>query len=79
MLWVLIINNTIPLLSFVLSKNPGGMSDLPVYLMPIGNIYIILALLFSYLMNYMKVFKDDVERQVLLRMAYTEMKAQRTD
>ena len=78
-LWVLIINNTIPLLSFVLSKNPGGMSDLPVYLMPIGNIYIILALLFSYLMNYMKVFKDDVERQVLLRMAYTEMKAQRTD
>ena len=78
-LWVLIINNTIPLLSFVLSKNPGGMSDLPVYLMPIGIIYIILALLFSYLMNYMKVFKDDVERQVLLRMAYTEMKAQRTD
>ena len=52
---------------------------MPVYLMPIGNIYIILALLFSYLMNYMKVFKDDVERQVLLRMAYTEMKAQRTD
>ena len=71
-LWVLIINNTIPLLSFVLSKNPGGMSDLPVYLMPVGNIYIILALLFSYLMNYMKVFKDDVERQVLLRMAYTD-------
>ena len=71
-LWVLIISNTIPLLSFVLSKNPGGMSDLPVYLMPVGNIYIILALLFSYLMNYMKVFKDDVERQVLLRMAYTD-------
>lgn len=70
--WALIISNTIPLLSFVLSKNPGGMSDLPIYLMPVGNIYIILALLFSYLMNYMKIFKDDVERQVLLRMAYTD-------
>lgn len=70
--WVLIISNTIALLSFVLSKNPGGMSDIPIYLMPIGNIYMILALLFSYLIDYMKVFKDDVERQVLLRMAYTD-------
>lgn len=70
--WVLIISNTVPLFSFVFYKNMGAFYDFTVYLMPVGNIYLILVLLYSYLMNYMRGFKDDVERKVLMKMAYTD-------
>ena len=69
---VLIFSDTITLLSFMIFKDTNEISSLTVYLMPIGNIYLILALLFSYLTEYMRLFKDDVERNILLKMAYTD-------
>lgn len=70
--WVLILSNMITLLSFMIFGDTSEVAGWVSYLMPVGNIYLILALLFSYLTEYMRVFKDDVERNILLKMAYTD-------
>lgn len=70
--WVLILSNTITLLSFLIFGDTSEVSGIVSYFMPVGNIYLILALLFSYLAEYMRVFRDNVERNILLKMAYTD-------
>ncbi len=69
---VLIFSNIVSLLSFVIFGDTNEITNILSYLMPVGNIYLILALLFSYLTEYMRMFKDDVERNILLKMAYTD-------
>lgn len=69
---VLIFSNSITLASFLIFGDTSEISEIVSYLMPVGNIYLILALLFSYLTEYMRMFKDDVEKNILLKMAYTD-------
>ena len=67
---VMAVSSIIGIFCYEYYKYVGYISPLEKYCMPLGNIYFILTLLFSYLLNYMNHFKNSVERKTLLRMAY---------